>query len=233
MRKGFLPTVVALAALAAPHPAEAQALRSYVLQQAQSSVFVVTHRSGILSFLGHEHAIGPMEWMATLCLADPIPAGAHGSVAIETRSLVIDSDSMRHLAGLGGGPGPEDRLTIQGKLLDPAHLDSAAYPTIRLSVESLQEERDGVVRARATLVLRGVERSYALPVRVDLTHGGPVVLHGRLRVRQTEFGIEPESIGGVVKVSDEVELHFRLAALPTDRPCPQQTTGMPDRPEAP
>ena len=67
-------------------------LRSYVVDQERSSLFLVTHRAGLLSFFGHEHAIVPGEWRAELCLAEPIPRSAHGNVVIQSRSLAIDTD---------------------------------------------------------------------------------------------------------------------------------------------
>ena len=89
-------------------------LRSYVVDHERSSLFLVTHRAGLLSFFGHKHAIVPGEWRAELCLAEPIPRSAHGKVVIQSRSLAIDTDSARALAGLGSGPDADDVLEIQG-----------------------------------------------------------------------------------------------------------------------
>jgi len=193
--------------------------RRYIVDGARSAIWVVTHRSGLLSFLGHEHAIVPAEWSAELCLDDPVRPGARGSIVIRTASLVIDSDSARDLAGLGHGPGEEDVREIQRKLLDTEHLDAEGFPEIRLDLLSVQQATDDGVIARVRLALRGVTREFELPVRVETLDDRAVRLTGELQIRQRDFGIEPESVAHVVNVSDEVDLRFRLVAVPTTRPC--------------
>lgn len=193
--------------------------RTYTVLPTQSSLYVVTHRAGLLSFLGHEHAIIPMSWAAELCLSEPMDAGSHGALVIGTRSLVVDTDSARGLAGLGAGPGRADRFEIQQKLHDPAHLDTAAFPEILIDVIALGPAGDDEVPVTVTLTLRGVSRT--APLRVGIEHGdsGKVTLSGVLRVRQRDFGMRPESVAGVVKVANDVDLHFRLAAVPAADPC--------------
>lgn len=65
-----------IASMAGPQPGPAP-LHVYRADRQASRLYVVTHKTGLLSFLGHEHAIVPTVWNADLCLADPIPAGAH------------------------------------------------------------------------------------------------------------------------------------------------------------
>jgi hypothetical protein len=211
-----LPLAIA-AALSGGRPAQP---REYQVDTARSRLWVVTHRSGLLSFLGHEHAIVPREWSAELCLSDSSGGGASGSIVILTRSLVIDSDSARSLAGLGGGPGGDDVREIQGKLLDAEHLDAEGHPEIRLDLIALEPATEaGVMRARVSLALRGTTRTYELPVQVEKLKDQTLQLTGELHVRQRDFGIRPESVAGVVKVADQVDLHVRLLAIPTARPC--------------
>ncbi|HEX9884912.1 MAG TPA: YceI family protein [Longimicrobiales bacterium] len=202
-------------------------LHTWEVMPGASQVYIVTHRAGLLSFLGHEHAIVPGEWSARLCLARPIPEGAHGSLVVRTGSLVIDSDSARALAGLGGGPGLEDRQEVQGKMLDSLHLDADRFPEIRLELRAAGAAVDGRFTARGTVTLRGVTRDVELPVTVDDGEGerGGIRLSGTLRIRQRDFGIEPESVGGLVKVSNDVDLHFALAAVPSEEVCGADVPG--------
>lgn len=194
-------------------------LRAYAVDRAASRVYVVTHRSGVFSFLGHEHAIVPLSWTPTLCLANPIPAGAHGTVVIDVASLVIDSDSARGVAHLGSGPSDSQTAQIQRKILDPSHLDAARFPSVRIEVVALTAAEGGQLKARATVALHGVTREAQLPIRVDTGTDGRVSLTGDLRIRQRDFGIQPETVAGVVKVSNEVDLHFLLVATPTGNHC--------------
>jgi hypothetical protein len=213
-------TVLLIAVFTGPRRSTGSDLVTYVVDPVESRLYVVTHKSGLLAFLGHEHAVIPLEWTSALCLADPVPAGAHGALVMSARSLVIDSDSARSVAGLGGGPGRDDVLVIQRRLLDGDHLAAEQYPEIRLETVAAEPEARGGLLVRGTLTIRGVSRSIELPVRVERSDSvGTLRLSGSLRVRQRDFGIEPESIARVVKVANEVDLHFSLAARPTSRPC--------------
>jgi hypothetical protein len=194
-------------------------LHEYAVDRAASRIYVVTHKSGLLSFLGHEHAIVPQEWTADLCLDEPIPAGARGTLVIQTPSLVIDSDSARALAGLGKGPSQEDVARIQDKMLDADHLAAGQYGEIRLETVALERETGGSLEVRGRITIHGLTRDVELPVQLERLADRRLRLSGVLRIRQRDFGIEPESIGGVVKVSNDVDLHFVLVALPTDRAC--------------
>jgi len=209
-----------LLSLILPAGARAQApTQAWVLARDASRIWVVTHRAGLLSFLGHDHALVPGDWSADLCFASPVPAGAHGSIVVRVASLVIDADSARSLAGLGHGPSRSDVADIQGRILDEAHLDSASYPEIRIEAEALEAESGGRLRARGEVTMHGVTRPAEFTMAVEPADAGALRLAGTLTVRQREFGIEPESRAGVVKVADEVDLHFSLVARPVGRPC--------------
>ena len=55
------------------------------------------------------------------------------------------------------------------------------------------------------LTLHGVTK----PVSVDVTQNDAYL--GTVRIKQTEFGIQPIKIGGgVVRVKDELEISFRV-----------------------
>jgi hypothetical protein len=192
---------------------------AYSVDPDRSSLYLVTHRAGLLSFLGHEHAIVPAAWTAELCLADPVTRFARGSVLIQTSSLVIDTDSARALAGLGDGPGAEDLLELQTKMLDSDHLDADAFPEILVTVDSVAPGGDSGVRGFGRLSLHGVVREVAIPVEVTFHDDGTSELRGTVRIRQRDFGIEPESSAGLVKVSNDVDLHFLLVSEPTRQPC--------------
>lgn len=189
------------------------------IDTAASELFVVTHKSGLLSFLGHEHAIIPLDWSGEVCTSTPPRAGAHGSIEIRTASLVIDSDSARSLAGLGGGPGEDDVQDIQKTLLDADHLGADRHPAIHVETTLLNPGEGGETRARTRVTLRDTIQSYAHPVTVEGRNDGGLRVTGSLTLRQREFGIDPASIAGVVKVKDEVDLHFSLVTLSTGQIC--------------
>lgn len=204
---------------APPGDPSERALYEYVVETERSSLVVVTHKGGLLSFLGHDHAIVPTSWSADLCLGDPVPTAAHGNIRIETASLVIDSDSARALAGLGGGPGADDVRRIQRTLLDADHLAAADHPSITLEIDSTERPDADTLIAWARLTIRGHTQPVAIPVEAEATTPGTIRLSGTFRIRQSDFGLDPESIAGVVEVADEVDLRFDLVAEATARAC--------------
>lgn len=196
-----------------------EALWAYEVDRGQSSLVVVVHRAGLLSFLGHEHGIVPEEWSADLCLAVPVPRSARGRIVIQSGSLVIDTDSARALAGLGGGPGEDDLPQLRETMLDAEHLDAVGYPEIVLRVDSVDFESEDTLIGLGAFTLRGVTREISVPMRMESTAAGAMRFSGELRVRQRDFGIEPESKAGLVKVSNDVDLRFLLVAMRTDQRC--------------
>lgn len=218
----MLPWIVGLGALVVPltgaqHPPAP--LHVYLADHDASRLFVVAHKTGLLSFLGHDHAIVPTAWTADLCLADPIPAGAHATLVVQTDSLVIDSDSARAMAGLGGGPGRGERRHLQHTMLDAKHLDAARFPDVRLDLHAAAPPANGQFTVQGSLELHGVTRPVTVPVTIRQRADGSLELSGTLRIGQRDFGIKPASVVGVVKVANDVDLHFLLVVRPTARPC--------------
>lgn len=214
-------TLAALAAsLAGSIRQEPAPFHVYSVDQHASRLFVVTHKAGLFAFLGHEHAILPMAWRAHLCLDDPIPAGAHGTLLVVVDSLIIDSDSARALAGLAGRPSTREQRQVQRKMLDRAHLDATGFPEIRLDLRTTRPSANGRVTVEGSLSLHGFTRHVTLPVSVKQGEHGNLFLSGTLRIGQRDFGIQPESVAGVVKVANDVDLHFLLSARPTTDVCP-------------
>ena len=111
-----------------------------------------------------------------------------------------------------------DVAGIQAKLLDSDHLAADQFPEVRLEAVAIQPETGGGLLARARVTIRGITREIELPVHIERSRGR-LILSGSLPILQRDFGIEPESIGGMVKVSNEVDLHFRLTATASSRAC--------------
>ena len=203
--------------LAVPLPAQ-QAGRALHVDASAARIYVVSHRTGLLSFLGHEHVVLAPRWMATLCWDAPSHAGSRAEIVIDARALEIDADSARSLAGLKGGPSAQQRAEIQRKLHAERNLDSVRYPELRFRSTAIRMSGDSLV-VQGRLTIRDRTRDVELPVTVQERAGGALWLAGALRVRQTDFGIRPESIAGVVKVADRVDIHIGLLAAVTPDSC--------------
>jgi polyisoprenoid-binding protein YceI len=182
-------------------------------------MYVVTHRSGLLSFLGHEHAIVVPDWTGGVCATDSV-APAFGYVSANSRTLEIDTDSARRLAGLKGGPSSRQLRQIRRKFQDSRHLASEQYPLITLDSIVMRDQAAGRWVADGLLTIRDQTRPVEIAFRVLEWNSAHLELSGTLHVKQSDFGIEPESIAGVVRVKDEVDIHFDLVARAGPDPCP-------------
>lgn len=203
--------------LVAPLPAQ-QIGRSLQAVGGASRIYVITHRTGLLSFLGHEHVILAPRWSATLCWDAPSHAGSRAEIVIDARALEIDADSARALAGLGKGPSAQQRAQIQRKLHAERNLDSDRYPELRFRSSSVRAA-DDTLFIQGTLTIRNQARRVELPAMVQQRGSTEFWLAGLLRVRQSDFDIRPESIAGVVKVADVVDIHVGLLATVTAAGC--------------
>jgi polyisoprenoid-binding protein YceI len=193
---------------------------AYTFDAPRSSILVVTHRRGLLSFLGHDHAIAATDWSGHLCFSPEDPISGHGRIDVAAGALLIDTDSARARAGLGRGPSPGQIRNLQVKMLDSDHLDAANHPHITFDLDAVSSTADGGFDAEGRLTIRGRTREVRFPVDVASDEPG-VRFRGVVSVPQSGFGIRPESIAGVIRVADIVDIHFDLQGTPTGEHCPR------------
>jgi polyisoprenoid-binding protein YceI len=218
--------LLTLAPLLAPEPgsrlaAQEAAAGLYRLDPDHSLLWVVTSRRGLLSFLGHDHALVAGDWGGTVCWDAADPWSATGTVSVATASLRIDDDSARALAGLGRSPSAGQLQAIQEKLLGPDNLDAAAHPRLALEVDRVVAADSAHLELDGRLTIRGVARPVRFTVALTLPDRDEDALRltGGIRVRQTDYGIRPESVAGVVRVADPVDIRFDLLARWTGARC--------------
>jgi polyisoprenoid-binding protein YceI len=87
--------------------------------------------------------------------------------------------------------------------------DAVGHPQLRLAVTKVERRSASELRVTGRLTIRGETRPVRFPVKVERSGSG-AVFSGAFTVKHTDFGIEPESIAGVVKVADPVEIRFRV-----------------------
>lgn len=176
-------------------------------------VVAVTEKAGALGFLGHRHSVEVTEWSAEVDWWADDPAASRAVFTVPASSLRIDSARSRELAGLGDGPGEDDVAELQEKMLSAENLDAAGHPELRLEVTKVEPRSmsgsAGELRVTGRLTIKGETRPVRFPVTVERSGSG-AVFSGAFTVNQTDYGIEPESIAGVVKVADPVEIRFRV-----------------------
>ncbi len=198
---------LALLALAVPGVAAPAAQVTYAVDAARSSVVIHVGRSGVFSFAGHTHTV-------------VAPALEGRVVAVEgdlSRSAVRLSFETARLTVLERGEPAGDAPKVQEAMLGPKVLDAGRFPGITFESTAVAGTRSGPgayqLTVRGSLTLHGVTRPVTLPLAVEVGADG-LKATGRMAVRQTDYGIDPVSVAGVVKVKNELAIEYTIVATP-------------------
>ena len=201
--RAFCATAVLSLLLASWTDATAQTLR---IDSAKSHATIHVGKSGILSFAaGHTHEVDA-----------PI---AEGTVELDLKDLprsrvrlTIKSPALEVLTA---NEPPDDVPKVQEAMQSDKVLSASRYPTIAFqSTLVTVTSRDGSsVEAAMTgrLTIRGVTRSLTTPVHLNITTDA-VTATGKFTIKQTDYGIKPITIAGVVAVKDELDVSFTIVA---------------------
>jgi len=184
-----------------------------------SELVVVLHKAGLLRFLGHEHGILARDWSAEVRYDEDDLAASRIVVSVPAESLEIDSPEARAAAEVDpDGPEGEDLEEIRQKMVGPEQLDAASHPEIRFESDRIEADGDEGLRIHGTLSIRGQSRQVEVEATREVRDEG-LRIRGELEIEHRDFGIEPVSIGGVVKVANEMDVRFAVLARPavTDR----------------
>ena len=208
VRRRLVATCAGLAAMAGLALAARNAAaepRRYIVDATASRIFIHVGKAGLLSVAGHAHEIeAPLRQGALAFDPKDLPAS--------TVELTVDAAALRVK---GEGEPAQDVPKVQAAMLGPECLDTGRFPLIRFTATaaSAKPGAKGALElvVRGKLTLHGVSRDLTVPVHVDVEEGA-LRASGSTKVRQTDFGIKPISVAGVVKVKDEVVIEWRIVA---------------------
>ena len=102
-------------------------------------------------------------------------------------------------------------------MLGPQVLDAERYPTIVFRSRSVEATGDDSLVIHGELTLHGRAQRLDVPVRRQRLEAGAVRLSADFTIRQSDYGIEPESIAGIVNVADAIRV--RVVIVTTARPA--------------
>jgi len=201
-REAALTLLVAGVAVAAiVHGAAA---RPYTIDASRSSATIEVGKSGAFSFAaGHTHEVLAQAMTGTIAVDvdDPV----HSSVRV-----TIDASALKVT---GKGESADDVPKVQATMAGTQVLDVQQYPTIAFSSTSVAvKSHTGTtldVMVTGQLTIRGTARAISVPVSVRM-EGSTVTATGRFPVKQSEYGMKPVSVGGVVSVKDAVNISFTI-----------------------
>jgi len=187
----------------------------YVVHYPDSYLLAITGKSGVFSFAAHKHAILATQWSSDIKLDRGHLTQSTFTVTVPVSSLVIDSHEARQKAGLGSGPSESDVRKIQIRMLSPEVLDVEHHPLIRLNATSIEIAGPEHLRVAGTMEINGQSRQVTIPMRYKPNQTGGFNFYGDFTVSQTNFGMQPEKVGGgTVKVKDEVTIRFQISVVP-------------------
>lgn len=180
--------------------------QTYRVDPGASRVTVSVGKSGLFSGLaGHTHQVsGPV---------------AEGTIDLDANDLARSSVRLEVMSAAlkvtGADEPAADRPKVQQTMESDKVLDVARYPRIAfMSTAVAVKRRDGGVAdlmVTGQLTIRDVTKAVTVPVHVALTPAR-VMATGTFAVKQSEFGIKPISVAGVVNVKDTLDVALSVAA---------------------
>lgn len=195
----LLPLIISTAASAEP--------RRYTVDPASSRFTVHVGKTGLFGFAGHEHQVVAPVHEGTITIDRDHPETS--AVELEFQASALRVTEQGEPAG--------DAPKVQEAMVGPKCLDANRFHTIRFVSDAVKVTADAQgamdLVVRGALTIHGVSREILVPVHVVLGKDS-LSATGTTRVQQSAFGIHPISVGGVVKVRDELDLEWRLRARP-------------------
>ena len=173
----------------------------YAVDPDASLVAVTVRRGGLMARLGHDHVVA-----SHALTGHAAPGMGRADISFRLDQLTVDEPQLLRDAGIATSPSPEAVEGTRKNMLGPV-LDAERYPVVTLHAEL---PADG--RLRIAVTLHGTTRRLELPAAVQVD-AAQVTASGTARLKQTDFGITPFSVGaGLLAVQDELEVRFHIVA---------------------
>lgn len=190
----------------------------YVVDPARSTVSIRVGRAGLFKFAGHEHLVLARAFRGAI-QAEPVDLG-RSSVRLTFDAGALAVSTRDEPAG--------DAPKVQARMLGPDVLDVARFPEVAFRSTAVEGRPAGAggyhLRVTGELGIHGATRSVVVPVEVALS-GATLTASGRFELRQTDYGMQPVSVAGVVKVKDALVVEFRIVATHEAGPARTGSSG--------
>ena len=158
-----------------------------------STISIHVHKAGMFSAFAHHHEI-----TAPVARAEIDSSAMTASILVHAADLkVVDTELSE-----------KDRDSVQQTMVGAKVLNVEKYPDIRFQSTHIEQTSPQHFRVTGTLELHGVKKE----ITFEMT-GGPQEYKGNVKLKQTDYGIQPVSAGGgTVKVKDEIDLEMDIFA---------------------
>jgi len=196
--------VLILTGLLAAAPLRAAGPRTFTVDAERSRAVIDVGKSGAFSFAGHTHEVEAPLKDGVVHLDPDAPAKSDVKLTFNAAALRVT----------GKGESQSDVPKVQETMLGDQVLDAKQFPTIvfestAVTAKGSSPTLDLTIAGRMTI--HGVTKPVTAQVSVKVD-GASLTATGKFTIKQTEFGIKPVSVGGVVKVKDELAISFTIAA---------------------
>jgi hypothetical protein len=134
------------------------------------------------------------------------PGAGRADLSFRVDQMTVDEPQLLREADIATQPSPQAVEGTRRNMLGPV-LDAQRHPVVTLHAE---RQADG--RLRVAVTLHGATRWLELPaaIRVDAAQ---VTASGTARLKQSDFGITPFSVGGgLLSVDDELRVRYHIVA---------------------
>ncbi len=199
-----VPFPALVCAVAATLSLAAAGSRTFTADSGQSRAMIDVGKAGAFSFAGHTHEVeAPLKSGVVRFDQD---APARSDVRLE-----FNAAAMRVT---GKGESADDVPKVQETMVGEQVLDVKKYPTIVFESTSVTAKGAAPsleLTVAGKMTIHGVTKAVNAPVAVKID-GASLTATGKFQIKQTDFGIKPISIGGVVKVKDELAVMFTVVA---------------------
>lgn len=205
--------LVSLATVMLAATAQAETVQ-YTLDQEQSRVYVLVHRGGLFSHLGHNHVISSKDLSGVIAYNTDAPERSEFNIEMPLAKLVVDDQTARDkIAGAFSGAVPqEDAEGTYKNMTGKSVLNVAEYPVVRVISRHVSGQAPDY-KVLTKIQLHGVERDVVVPVKAEMSKDGVIHMQGQFKIKQSDFGIKPLTAGlGAIAVKDALDIQLDLYA---------------------
>jgi polyisoprenoid-binding protein YceI len=185
-------------------PVRAAGPRTFTVEPDRSHALIAVGKTGAFSFAGHTHEVEA-----------PLTSGVvHLDADDPSRDDVRLEFNAAAMRVTGKGESASDVPKVAATMLSDAVLDVTRYPAIAFESTSVTGKGSAAaleLSVTGKLSIHGTTQMVTTPVSVKLA-GNQLTASGKFNIQQTDFGITPISVGGVVKVKNELNITFTIAA---------------------
>jgi polyisoprenoid-binding protein YceI len=191
-------------ALGASPRLQERSTATYRIDGRRSRFTIDVGKTGAFSFVaGHAHEVETQEISGAIEFTPEDLERSAVHLEVPTASLRVT----------GKGEPPDDVPQVQETMLSERVLDVKRYPEILFESTTITSVAAGgsSYSVVGRITLHGVTKSISLPVALRQA-SDTLTASGATSIKQTDFGITPVSVAGVVKVKDDLGLSFTIVA---------------------